>query len=180
MKIILLYMLSNLIVSTYPPYRLFAYAYSPTQLNGTPSLTERVPKIKPHLFPYTIELPQPCLQNPKLLRYACKMHFVSYYAQKHPIFNQQPTYTTCRLNVSITALIALRVRYRGLAVIRCLINTRRLYSYPILIKQTALELARYSTKSIITRSVSLSSMRLTALNHLLLNVTRLRDSLNKT
>ena len=164
----------------YPPHGLFAYAHSPTQLNGIPSSTERVPKIKPHLFPHTIKSQQPCLQNPKLLRYACKMHFVSYHAWKHLIFNQQPAYITRRSNVSITALTALRARYRGLVVIRCLINTRRLYSYPILIKQTALELVHCSTKSIIARSISLSSMRLIALNYLLLDATRLRDSLNET
>ena len=118
----------------YPPHGLFAYAHSPTQLNGTPSSTERVPKIKPHLFPHTIKSPQPCLQNPKLLRYACKMHFVSYHAWKHPIFDWQPAYTTRRLNVSITASTASRAKYRGLAAIRCLINTRRPCSYPISIK----------------------------------------------
>jgi len=141
---------------------------------------ERVPKIKHYLFPHTIEPPQPCLQNPKLLRYACKMHFVSYYAWKHPIFNWQPAYITRRSNVSITALTASRARCRGLALIRCLINTRRPCSYAISIEWTALELARCSTKSIIARSASLSSMRLTAPNHLLLDVTGLRDSLNKT
>ena len=46
-----------LLKALYPPHGLFACAYSPTQLNGTPSLMERVPKIKPYLFPYTIELP---------------------------------------------------------------------------------------------------------------------------
>ena len=141
---------------------------------------ERVPKIKPYLVPYTIKPPQPCLQKPKLLRYACKMHFVSYYAWKHLIINQQPAYITRRLNVSITMLMALRARCRGLAVIRCLINTRRLCSYPISIGWTALELARCSTKSIIAHSVSLSFMRLMALNYLLLDVTRLRDFLNET
>ena len=99
---------------------------------------------------------------------------------KHLIFNQQPAYITRRSNVSITALTALRARCRGLVVIKCLINTRRLCSYPILIKQTALELARYSTKSILTHSVSLSSMCLIVLNYLLLDATRLRDFLNKT
>ncbi|OCK92148.1 uncharacterized protein K441DRAFT_727127 [Cenococcum geophilum 1.58] len=108
------------------------------------------------------------------------MHFVSYHAWKYPIFDWQPAYITRRLNVSITALTASKVRCRGLAVIRCLINTKRLCSYPISIEWTALESARCSTKSIITRSVSLSSMRLTTPNHLLLDATRLRDSLNKT
>jgi hypothetical protein len=87
------------------------------------------------------------------------MHFVSYHAWKHPIFDWQPAYITRRLNVSITASTALRARCRGLAVIRCLINTRRPCSYPISIEWTALESARYSTKSITARSVSLSSMR---------------------
>ena len=164
----------------YPPHGLFACAHSLTQLNGTPSSTERVPKIKPHLFPHTIESPQPYLQNPKLLRYACKIHFMSYHAWKHPIFDWQPAYTTRRLNVSITTSTASRARCKGLAAIRCLINTRRLCSYLILIEWTALELARCSTKSIIAYSVSLSSMRLMVPNHLLLDMTRLRNSLNKT
>ena len=37
---------------SYPPHRLFAYAYSPTQLNGTPSLTEHEPHhtiLKPYI-----------------------------------------------------------------------------------------------------------------------------------
>ena len=140
---------------------------------------EHVPKIKPHLFPHTIESPQPCLQNLKLLRYACKMHFVSYHAWKHPIFNWQPAYTMRRLNVSITASTASRARCRGLAAIRCLINIRRPCSYPISIKWTALESAYCFTKSMIACSVSSNSMRLTALNHLLLDTTRLRDFLNK-
>jgi len=154
--------------------------YSPTQLNGTPSSTERLRKIEPHPFPYTIWSPQPCLQNLKLLRYACKMHFVSYHAWKHPIFNWQPAYTTRRSNASTIALTASRARYRGLAVIRSLINTRRLCSYAISIEWTVLESAHCSTKSTITRSVSWSSTHLTAPNHLLLDATGLRDSLNET
>ena len=164
----------------YPPHGLFACAHSPTQLNGTPSSTERVPKIKPHLFPHTIESPQPCLQNLELLRYACKMHFVSYHAWKHLIFDWQPAYTTCRLNVSITALTASRAKYRGLAVIKYLINFRRPYSYHISIKWTALESACCSTKYIIVCSVSLSFMRLIVPNHLLLDATEPKNSSNKT
>ena len=63
----------------YPPHGLFAYAYSPTQLNGTPGLTERLREIEPYLFPYIIQSPQLYLWNLKLLRYVCKMYFVSYY-----------------------------------------------------------------------------------------------------
>ena len=81
--------------------------------------------------------------------------------------------------MSIAALIALKVKYKGLAVIKCLINTRRPCSYSISIKWTALESARCSTKSIIACSVSLSSMRLTALNYLLLDAIGPRDSSNK-
>jgi heme/copper-type cytochrome/quinol oxidase subunit 1 len=82
--------------------------------------------------------------------------------------------------MSITASTASRVKYKGLAVIKCLINTRRLYSYPILIKWTALELVCCFTKSIIACSVSLNFIYLIVLNYLLLDTTGLRDSLNKT
>ena len=167
-------------ILVYPPHGLFACAHSPTQLNRTPSSTEHVPKIKPHLFPHTIESPQPCLQNLKLLRYTYKMHFVNYHVQKHLIFNQQSTYTIRRLNMSITTLTALKAKYRGLAVIKCLINTRRPYFYSILIKWTALESVCCFTKSIIACSVFLSFICLTALNYLLLDITGLKDSLNKT
>jgi hypothetical protein len=85
------------------------------------------------------------------------------------------------LNMSITVTIASRARYRGLVVIKCLINTRRPYSYPILIKWTTLELGRCFTKSIITYSVFSNSMHLIVPNYLLLDVTRLRGFfLNKT
>jgi len=60
-----LYFLSTITIPSnsllYPPHGLFAYAYSPMQLNGIPSLTEHVPKTKPYLFPYTIKSPQLCL-----------------------------------------------------------------------------------------------------------------------
>jgi hypothetical protein len=60
---------------------------------------------------------------------------------------------TRHLNVSTTVLIALRTKYRDLTVIRDLINTRRLYSYPISIEWTSLESAYYFTKSTIACSV---------------------------
>jgi hypothetical protein len=47
----------EMVIVRYPPYGLFAYAYSPTQLNGTPGLIERMREIKPYLFPYIIQLP---------------------------------------------------------------------------------------------------------------------------
>ena len=59
------------------------------------------------------------------------MHFMSYHAWKHPIFNWQPAYTTCHLNISITALTALRAKCKDLAVIRGLINLYRLLLNPI-------------------------------------------------
>jgi hypothetical protein len=82
--------------------------------------------------------------------------------------------------MSITILIVLKAKCRGLALIKCLINIKRLYSYPILIKWTALKSVCYFTKSIITCSVSLDFIYLIVLNHLLLDMTKLKDSSNKT